>query len=444
MRRPIGVLGLLGVAQIGVTTTALLYYARTASDAATPARAALFVGLLALGLVLYLVSVRLILRVPPSASALWIVLGVAALMRLVFLPAPPLLSTDIYRYVWDGRVQAAGINPYRYVPADPALAPLRDAEIYPRINRADYARTIYPPMAQVVFAAVGRVSGSVMGMKAAMLAFEGMAILALLQVLRLLGLPRERILIYAWNPLPLWSFACDGHVDALSVGFVGLALLARTRRRGGLAGALLALATLSKFLPMVIAPAFVHGGRIWRPVLAGTAVIAVLYGLYASAGGHVLGFLTAYGSEEGYDTGTGFWLLAGLSRIVALPPYAASGYVACIGAAFVLLALWIVRGQERRPDATMLYRDTAILAGFVTAAFSPHYPWYYAWLALPCVVRPVPAVVWLSAAPVLLYVDPFGNRFAWAALVFVPAMGLAAWSALQRCFPSHRCVAATT
>ena len=444
MRHPIVGLLPLGIALAGVMITALVYYERTAATAATPARAALFVGLLASGLVLYVVSVRLILRAPSSASALWIVLGVAALVRLVFLPAPPLLSTDIYRYVWDGQVQAAGINPYVYVPADPALARLRDAEIYPRINRADYARTIYPPMAQIVFAAVGRVTGSVMGMKAAMLAFEGMAILALLQVLRLLGLPRERILIYAWNPLPLWSFACDGHVDALAVGFVGLALLARTRRRDGLAGALLALATLSKFLPIVIAPAFVHGGRVWRPVLAGTAVIAVLYGLYASAGAHVLGFLTAYGSEENYDTGTGFWLLAGLSRIVDLPPYAASGYVTCVGAAYVLLALWIVRGQERRPDATALYRDTAILAGFVTAAFSPHYPWYYAWLALPCVVSPVPAVIWLSAAPVLLHVDPFGDRFAWASLVFVPAIGLAAWSTLHRRFPSHRCVAETT
>ena len=444
MRRSIGVLLPLGVALTGMMTTALVYYARTASDAATPARAAVFVGLLVFGVVLYGGAVRLVLRAPTSASALWVVLGVAALMRVLFLPAPPLLSTDIYRYVWDGQVQAAGINPYRYVPADPALAHLRDAEIYPRINRAEYARTIYPPMAQLVFAAVGQVSGTLMGMKAAMLAFEGIAILSLLHVLRLLGLPRERILIYAWNPLPLWSFACDGHVDAVAVGFVGLALLARTRRRDGLAGALLALATLSKFLPIVIAPAFIHGGRVWRPVLAGSAVIAALYGLYASAGGHVLGFLPAYGSEEGYDTGTGFWLLAGLSRIVALPPYAAPGYVACVGAAFVLLALWIACGQERRPDAVVLYRDTAILAGFVTAALSPHYPWYYAWLALPCVVSPVPAVVWLSAAPVLLYVDPFDDRFAWAALVFVPAIALAAWSALQRRFPFPRCVAATT
>ena len=68
------------------------------------------------------------------------------------------MSTDIFRYVWDGRVQAAGINPYRHVPADAALQHLRDDAIYPYINRADYAPTIYPPMAQIVFFLVTRIS----------------------------------------------------------------------------------------------------------------------------------------------------------------------------------------------------------------------------------------------------------------------------------------------
>ncbi len=158
----------------------------------------------------------------------------------------------------------------------------------------------------------------------------------------------------------------------------------------------------------------------------------------------MLGFLPGYGSEEGYDTGTGFWLLAGLSRVVALPPYAAPAYVLCAGVAFALLAFWIACGRpERNPDAVVLARDCAILAGFATAVLSPHYPWYYAWLALPCVVSPVPAVIWLSASPVLLYVDPVDDHFVWAALVFVPALGLAAWPALQRRFPSHRRAPAT-
>ena len=78
-------------------------------------------------------------------------LAVAVALRALLLTAPPILSSDIYRYIWDGRVQAAGINPDRYVPADRPTS-IRDAGIYPQINRASYAHTIYPPVAQLVLA----------------------------------------------------------------------------------------------------------------------------------------------------------------------------------------------------------------------------------------------------------------------------------------------------
>ena len=58
--------------------------------------------------------------------SLVVILATAVLLRLIALAAPVYLSDDIYRYIWDGRVQAAGINPYRYIPTDTHLAPLRD------------------------------------------------------------------------------------------------------------------------------------------------------------------------------------------------------------------------------------------------------------------------------------------------------------------------------
>src|SRR3954467_15419637 len=94
----------------------------------------------------------------PTRTGLFVVLGFALAMCLLLVGEEPFLSTDLYRYIWDGRVQAAGINPYAYVPADPALAALRDAAIYPHINRADYAVTAYPPVAQMFFLAVTRVA----------------------------------------------------------------------------------------------------------------------------------------------------------------------------------------------------------------------------------------------------------------------------------------------
>ena len=191
-------------------------------------------GLLVVSAAVYFGAVRLILRNAWPCGTVWIVLGVAVALRMLLLTVPPTLSSDIYRYVWDGRVQANGINPYRYIPADPALASLRDAVIYPQINRADYARTIYSPFAQMAFAAVGRIWDSVMGMRLAMLGFEALGIVCLLRLLPLVGLPPERILIYAWNPL---AFAQDWetpyvHYDCLE----GPAPILRGDRRRPLLG----------------------------------------------------------------------------------------------------------------------------------------------------------------------------------------------------------------
>jgi alpha-1,6-mannosyltransferase len=394
----------------------------------------LFVGVLGLAVLVYFDTIRLVLRRPPGGRAIWLVLGVALILRAALLTSPLLLSSDIYRYVWDGRVQAHGINPYRYIPADPALAPLRDHAIYPNINRRDYARTIYPPAAQVVFAIVGRISQTVIAMKLAMFAFEVIAVLCLLRLLALARLPAERVLIYAWNPLVLWSFACDGHVDAIAIGLLAVALLLRAERWFGAAGAFLAGAVLAKFLPIVVAPAFLRGGSFWKPAAAGLAVILLLYGIYVSVGPHVLGFMPSYDREEGLDSGRGFWLVAGLSHLVTLPPHAAALYIACAAAVLGLVALVLIRRQANGAvqDVVMLCRDTAVLAGGTMAAFSPHYTWYFAWLALPSVIAPIPAVIWLSAAPVALYLDPFNSRFYWPCILYVPAAALTIASLRRR------------
>ncbi len=101
--------------------------------------------------IVYIFAVWIVCRLQSGRLGVAVVLIVAALLRLSILFSPPFLSDDIYRYIWDGRVQAAGINPYRFVPSDEQLEPLRDDAIYPNINRSDYAHTIYPPLAQITF-----------------------------------------------------------------------------------------------------------------------------------------------------------------------------------------------------------------------------------------------------------------------------------------------------
>jgi alpha-1,6-mannosyltransferase len=160
-------------------------------------------------------------RQEPDVSprrALAFILTLAVVFRALPLFAPP-HSTDIYRYVWDGRVQANGINPYRYIPADSALEHLRDEAIFPHINRREYAPTIYPPTAQIVYRTATLFGESITVMKLAMLAFEALAIWATLMLLVARGLPSALILVFAWHPLAIYEVAGSGHVDIVATAF---------------------------------------------------------------------------------------------------------------------------------------------------------------------------------------------------------------------------------
>ena len=192
-------------------------------------------------------------------TAFAVILATAVLLRIGALAAPVYLSDDIYRYIWDGRVQAAGINPYRYIPTDDRLVALRDEAIFPNINRNNYAPTIYPPVAQMLFFLATRFGETVTAMKLVLVAVEAIGIGALLFSLRAAGLPRENILLYAWHPLPVWEIAGSGHIDAAVVAFVSLAMAAALAGRRAWSGAALGAATLVKFFPLVLVPA------LWRP-----------------------------------------------------------------------------------------------------------------------------------------------------------------------------------
>ena len=123
--------------------------------------------------VLYLASAWLVsVQIRPTKKALAVVLGFGLLFRALMLPTPIYLSSDLYRYLWDGRVQLAGVNPYRYAPSAPELAHLGDGEVHQHINRPA-ARTIYPPATQWLFAlAAALAPGSVVGWRLLLLLFE--------------------------------------------------------------------------------------------------------------------------------------------------------------------------------------------------------------------------------------------------------------------------------
>ncbi|WP_334511020.1 glycosyltransferase 87 family protein [Bradyrhizobium sp. AZCC 1693] len=310
----------------------------------------------------------------PQNTALWLILGLGIALRVYALLFEPLLSSDIYRYVWDGRVQAAGINPYRYFPAHEALASLRDA-IFPHINRADFAVTIYPPVAQFFFLIVTRVSESVTMMRLALLGCESLTVVLIMLLLRRMERPLTRMVAYLWHPLPLWEIANSGHVDALMVALMLLGLwIALTGH--ALRGAV--LIALSMLVKPFAAPAF---AGIWRPwdikmPLVVIGVVVLCYLPYASVGWEVFGFLTqGYLTEEGVRDGNDLWLLS-LWRVVFGEHQ--GDVVAYVGlAALVLLVkgVSVARRSDRTIGPTLASINMLLLLALLFA--SPNRPWYF-------------------------------------------------------------------
>jgi alpha-1,6-mannosyltransferase len=381
----------------------------------------------------YFVAVALMLRSPRSARTIWIILGSAAIMRVMVVVFPPFLSNDMYRYIWDGWVQGAGINPYRFIPADPHLAFLRDAAVFPNINRADYAHTIYPPAAEMIFFLVSGTAKllavpPVLAMKVFMLGFEGVGIWAMLQLLDLAGLPRARILIYAWNPVTVWEFAGSGHVDAIAICFIALALLAVCKGLRGWGAAALAAAVLTKFLPVILLPALWRRWD-WKFAAIFIAVIALLYAPYLGVGKAVLGFLGGYGAQEGIDSGQGIFLLAVFGQLVGLPVYASKIYLLLLAMVLLAMAIGMVFGRPlpaAREAATRVVAQRSLLLGCVLmAGLSPHYPWYYCWLLIPACILPWSSVLYLVTATFLLYLNPIHTELFWPAFLYGPFAVLA-------------------
>jgi len=368
---------------------------------------------------IYLIAAWIVVRARPSNPTLLIAVAFAIVFRLSILFAPPYLSDDIYRYVWDGRVQAAGINPYRYIPAAPELAQLRDETIYPRINRKDWAHTIYPPVAQVVFFLTTRISESVTWMKATMLLFELVTFWAVVQLLTLLGRPRQLLLLYAWHPLVVWEFAGSGHVDAMAIAFIALAFLAWQRKSNLGVGVALACATLVKLFPIVLVPAMLKRWRI-APVMATTIVAGYL--AYLSVGpAAVLGSLPGYTNEMGLLTGQPYYALSLVRKLFGVE---LSGIAYMIATVFVMgvIGLWVVlRG---RSEDTL--KHAMVLATATTVLFAPHFSWYFCWLVLFLCFTPRLSIFYLTIASFLLYATWLGDSpdemFVINSLIYLPAL----------------------
>jgi alpha-1,6-mannosyltransferase len=344
--------------------------------------------LIAFGLafVAYLVAIRASKGISPRGFTAALVLAV--LWRVALVATPPLLSDDVYRYVWEGRIQLHDGNPYKW--ADRAEGPrwegLRDT-IWERVNHKDYT-AVYPPLWQLAARAVVAIRDSVAAMKAFVVACELGMLAALARLLALRGLPRERLLIAAWSPLALVEIAGSGHNEALGLLLLALSLLALDAGRPLLSALASALAFQAKLVPGLIAASWWRRYR-WAHVVAAALLATALVVPYVGARQGLWRSLGSYGRYWRFNE-TLFVPLAAL-----LGSHAAATALAGIAVLGVALAL----GYARVEPAT---------AGMAVAAtwllLTPNVLPWYALTFLPfLVLRDAPAALAFTGTTALAY-----------------------------------------
>ncbi len=305
-------------------------------------------------------------------------LVLAAVLHVAFLRLPAGVDDDIHRYVWDGRLQRLGYNPYLVVPSDPAAQGLHTPETR-NLNNPDLASP-YPPGAQLFFRAVTAIQESTFALKVAFVACEFAIVFVLLDLLRGTGKGSHLVLAYAWNPLLAIEVAGSGHIDIVGALLLVVSAAALVRRWRAIAAVGLGLAIAVKFLPVVLLPLYWKRVRIRDVALAAT-VVGLLYVPFLNHGRIPIGSLGTYVQSFRFNGP----VFAALDR-VALPQLLA-GLAVLVG---FLTAVWLRKTSGAwSPDAFAWPMAASLLCAPVV------YPWYLLWL-LPFVwsASTVPIIVW--------------------------------------------------
>ena len=360
------------------------------------------IGLLLLAGIFYLVCTCLVLRrrspVPPA-----LVVGAAIVFRLTFWPLYPALSDDVFRYRWEGKLQAAGGNPYEVRPNDEAWSSLRDVT-FASVPGRDF-RAVYGPLVEEIewttYALVSRFEArpfaQAFWFKVPSALFDLGSMAALWLLLKAKNIPRDRLLIYAWSPLPLIEFWGTGHNDSIAVFFLLLALTlqSRARQRAVLgAFAALALSTASKFWPAILFPIFIG----WRPRRSLWSLIAIPILALATLP-YVTSTVRWPGIDENFRFMSGF--LGGWrnndSLFGVLLWAAGNDFYLAKKFAFAIVCVAIVAVVALRwpPERSAL----AVIAVLLMVSANCH-PWYLTWMLPLLVFYPAPPLLlWLTLAP---------------------------------------------
>jgi len=337
--------------------------------------------LLAAGL-LYVIAAYIVERRSLGWPALIVILAAALGFRFLALSIEPVLSTDVYRYQWEGRVQRVGVNPFAVHPD--ALKHLQLEDPAHPLTTGRTTPTLYPPLSEWSFSWVKTIPGY----KRLYTGLDVASIAVLLLLLKIRKQPLTRVLMYAWNPGVVVAFAMCGHHDSLAI----LALLAANyyiiRQQGAVSISFLALSFLSKLFAGLLLPVFLVRTRRSLTILFATVVV-VGFMPYASAGPHLLDGLAQYAAGwENNDSLFRLFLLAGNSK-------AQAGLISGI-----FLTALLVYALKRRLEP--LHAGLVLMTGLLL--LSPNaFPWYFTWMIPFLCFDAHPALLLISITSVLGY-----------------------------------------
>jgi hypothetical protein len=333
---------------------------------------------LAVAGIAYLLAIREFFLTPKLPTrVIMIGLGLAAFWHFLFLVKPPGSDDDIHRYVWDGRVQRLGYNPYIVVPNDSALSGLHTPETR-TLNHPDLPSP-YPAGAELFFRGVTAIHESVFALKVAFVLCDFAVVPVLFDVLRRSGQGGHWVLAYAWNPLLAMEVAGSGHVDIVGALLLLVSFAALGRRWRTLAALAFGLAVAVKFLPIVLLPLYWRRVRVRDAVLT-VIVLGLLYVPFLNHGRIPIGSLGTYVHS--------FWfndpVFAALERVA--PPEFIVGLAVLVG---ILAAIWLRAKSVTSSDAFAWPMAASLLCAPVI------YPWYLLWL-LPFLrsTPTLPIVIW--------------------------------------------------
>src|SRR5260221_5530034 len=340
---------------------------------------------LAVAGVAYLLAIRELLSTPKFPHQVIVIgLVLAALWHLPFLLAPPSSDDDVHRYVWDGRVQRLGYNPYTVIPSDPALRALHTPETR-TLNNPDVPSP-YPAGSQLFFRAVTSIHESTFALKVAFVVCDLVIVFVLLDVLRCTRQAEHWVLAYAWHPLLAIEVAGSGHVDIVGVLLLSVSVASLVRRWRAAAAMSFGLAVAVKLLPIVLLPLYWKRIRMRDGALAAVA-LGLLYIPFLNHGRIPIGSLGTYVQRFRFNDP----VFATLERVTA--PQVVAGLPGV-----VRFLAWILVGKksaEESSDAFAWPMAASLLCAPVV------YPWYMLWL-LPFLrsTSTVPIMIWtLSIIP---------------------------------------------